>query len=92
MGGMSRALILGSGGHTAVGWEVGVLHGLAEGGVDVHDWDRIVGSSAGSFVGARVAAGLLDATYAELTSGDPAVERAAFAVGMGNRRRSVMRA
>ncbi|MDQ4490007.1 patatin-like phospholipase family protein [Sinomonas sp. ASV486] len=81
---MSRALILGSGGHTAIGWEVGVLHGLAAGGVDVQNWDYIVGSSAGSFVGARLAAGLLDATYTDLTSGDPAVERAAFAAGMGN--------
>jgi len=52
-----RALILGGGGVTGVAWEVGLLAGLAEHGVELAAADLIVGTSAGSVVGADVAAG-----------------------------------
>jgi NTE family protein len=54
---MSRALVLGGGGATGVAWLIGVLKGMAEGGVDTHDADLVIGTSAGSIVGARLADG-----------------------------------
>jgi NTE family protein len=52
---MSKALVLGGGGPVGIAWETGLLAGLAEGGVDVSDADWILGTSAGSFVGAHLA-------------------------------------
>ncbi|MFE6689808.1 patatin-like phospholipase family protein [Streptomyces sp. NPDC057743] len=54
---MSRrtALVLGGGGLTGIGWEVGMLAGLAEAGADLSDADVIIGTSAGSIVGAQLA-------------------------------------
>ncbi|MFL6128740.1 MAG: patatin-like phospholipase family protein, partial [Mycobacteriales bacterium] len=52
---MTRALVLGSGGVTGVAWEIGVLAGLAEAGVDLSGADLLVGTSAGSVVAAQVA-------------------------------------
>jgi NTE family protein len=54
---MKRALVLGGGGVTGVAWEIGMLAGLAEHGMDLAAADLIVGTSAGSLVGAAVAAG-----------------------------------
>ena len=53
-----RALVLGGGGVTGIAWEWGLLAGLGAGGVDLTDADLVVGTSAGSVVGAQVAAGL----------------------------------
>ncbi len=47
-----RALVLGGGGITGIAWELGLLHGLALGGVDLASADLVVGTSAGSVVGA----------------------------------------
>jgi NTE family protein len=69
-----RALVLGGGGVTGVAWEIGLLHGLAEQGVDLSAADLFVGTSAGSVVAAQVTSGTpLEKLYAaELadTSGD----------------------
>jgi NTE family protein len=57
-----RALVLGGGGLTGIGWECGVLAGLAEAGLDLGaDADLVVGTSAGSVVGAQLASGLIGA-------------------------------
>jgi len=40
-----------------IGWESGMVSGLMEGGVDLSQADLIVGTSAGSFVGANLAMG-----------------------------------
>ena len=48
------ALVLGGGGITGIAWELGILTGLAEAGVDLTDADVVVGTSAGSVVGAQV--------------------------------------
>lgn len=53
-----RALVLGGGGVTGVAWELGLLAGLAELGVDLTDADLVVGTSAGSVVGADLASGV----------------------------------
>ncbi|HVY03872.1 MAG TPA: patatin-like phospholipase family protein, partial [Caulobacterales bacterium] len=62
---MSRALVLGGGGPVGIAWESGLLNGLADGGVDIRGADFIMGTSAGSFVGARLAMGLDPRTFAE---------------------------
>lgn len=54
---MKRALILGGGGVVGVAWHSGLIAGLKEGGVDLSLADIIVGTSAGSYVGAKLAAG-----------------------------------
>jgi NTE family protein len=52
-----RALVLGGGGLAGIGWEWGILAGLAEAGVRLGDADLVVGTSAGSVVGAQIAHG-----------------------------------
>jgi NTE family protein len=61
----SRALVLGGGGPVGIAWESGLLAGLAQGGVDLGKADFIMGTSAGSFVGARLALGAETAKLAE---------------------------
>jgi NTE family protein len=59
------ALVLGGGGITGIGWEIGVLAGLADAGVDLSGADLVVGTSAGSVVGAQLACGAeLEAMFA----------------------------
>lgn len=57
MGMASRALVLGGGGVTGVAWEIGVLAGLVAHGVQLDAADLLVGTSAGSVVGAQLACG-----------------------------------
>jgi NTE family protein len=49
-----RALVLGAGGITGVAWELGILKGLLDAGVDLTAADLVVGTSAGSIVGSQV--------------------------------------
>jgi NTE family protein len=51
-----HAIVLGGGGVTGIAWEVGVLAGLQDAGVDLRV-DAVFGTSAGAFVGAALAAG-----------------------------------
>ena len=46
--------MLGGGGVTGIAWELGMLAGLAQAGVSLCDADLIVGTSAGSVVGAQI--------------------------------------
>jgi len=55
---MGKALVLGGGGLTGIGWEWGILSGLAAHGADLTDADLVIGTSAGSVVGAQVATGV----------------------------------
>ncbi|MGA1838534.1 patatin-like phospholipase family protein [Herbiconiux sp. 11R-BC] len=59
---VSRALVLGGGGAAGNAWLIGVLAGLAEGGVDASAAELVIGTSAG----ATAAAQLAGATAAEL--------------------------
>ncbi|AHH96706.1 patatin-like phospholipase family protein [Kutzneria viridogrisea] len=51
-----RAVVLGGGGVTGIAWEIGLLTGLTEAGVDLRA-DLVVGTSAGSAVGAQLTSG-----------------------------------
>ncbi|MYT41066.1 patatin-like phospholipase family protein, partial [Streptomyces sp. SID5471] len=53
------ALVLGGGGYTGIGWEIGMLAGLVEAGVDLGTADVVIGTSAGSIVGAQLTSGRL---------------------------------
>lgn len=53
----TRALVLGGGGVAGVAWELGILTGLHDTGVDVRGADVIIGTSAGSVVGAQISSG-----------------------------------
>jgi NTE family protein len=54
---MSRALVLGGGGPVGIAWQSGLVVGLTSRGVDLTVADLILGTSAGSNVGARLALG-----------------------------------
>lgn len=53
-----RALVLGGGGATGIGWMAGLIVGLADLGVDLGSADTVIGTSAGSVVGAHLRVGL----------------------------------
>ncbi|WP_405809691.1 patatin-like phospholipase family protein [Streptomyces sp. NBC_00210] len=75
------AVVLGAGGITGVGWEIGILHGLARAGVDLTTADLLVGSSAGSIVAAQLASGKL--SLAELYERQLAAPEGEIAAGLG---------
>ena len=72
----ARTVVFGGGGITGIAWMLGVLTGLAERGVDLREADDVVGTSAGSVVGAQLATGvdLAERYAAQLV--DPAGESA----------------
>ena len=71
------ALVLGGGGITGIAWEVGVIAGLAEAGVDLTTADLVVGTSAGSVVGAQLRSGTdVESLFARQLE-PPTAERAA---------------
>jgi NTE family protein len=51
----TRALVLSGGGPICEAWQAGLIVGMAENGVDLSTVDLIVGTSAGSIVGAQLA-------------------------------------
>lgn len=51
---MTLALVLGGGGVTGIAWELGVLLGLRDEGVDLVGCDLTIGTSAGAAVGAQI--------------------------------------
>lgn len=82
---MARALVLGGGGPVGIAWECGLLAGLAQGGADLGQADRIIGTSAGSFVGARLALGAAAAELAQPILAE--AERAPAPANAGGERR-----
>ena len=93
----TRALVLGGGGVTGIGWEVGLLAGLLDTGIDLRSADTVIGTSAGSFVGANFASGAdweavfadqaRTADYEPVLRTDPALYQAwteAFRSGAGD--------
>jgi NTE family protein len=77
-----RALVLGGGGITGIAWEWGILAGLAGAGIALTEADLVVGTSAGSVVGAQVAHGLdVEKRYAAQL--EPPDDEVAAALGTG---------
>ena len=52
-----RALVLGGGGSTGNAWEIGVIAGLFDAGLDVTDADLTIGTSGGSTAAAQLTSG-----------------------------------
>ncbi|MCA9492943.1 MAG: hypothetical protein KC621_23595, partial [Myxococcales bacterium] len=61
----TTALVLGGGGALGNAWLIGVLAGLADGGLDVTDADRLVGTSAGATAVAQICGASLTDLYAQ---------------------------
>jgi len=69
-----RTLVLGGGGVSGIAWEAGILLGLRDGGVDMDQWDLVVGTSAGAIVATRLLGSDLQAFYDEQASEDITAE------------------
>jgi NTE family protein len=55
---MRRAVVLAGGGYAASAWELGLITGMADAGLDVRHADRFVGTSAGARVALHLASGV----------------------------------
>ncbi len=66
-----RVVCLGAGAVTGGAWQLGVVWGLAEEGIDLAGADRIIGTSAGALIGAHLALGRPPQEAAELLLGLP---------------------
>ncbi len=71
--GIRRALVLVGGGYVASSWEIGLVAGMVDAGLDVRDADLFVGTSAGARVALDLTSGKpLDDFYQErVTSNGP---------------------
>jgi NTE family protein len=81
-----RGLVLGGGGVTGIAWETGMVAGLLEAGVDLTVADLVVGTSAGSVVGAQLAGGasVPELYEAQITPPEPsAPPRLGARIGIG---------
>jgi NTE family protein len=74
---MTTGLVLGGGGITGIAWEIGMLAGLADAGLDLSGADRVVGTSAGSVVGAQITSPTTLASLYETQLEPPVAERVA---------------
>ena len=77
---MTSALVLGGGGVTGVAWEIGLLYGLESAGVSLSSADAVIGTSAGSVVGALLRSGR---SLAELYAGQLAPATSEIAATFG---------
>jgi NTE family protein len=66
-----RALVLGGGGGAGNAWEIGVIAGLFDAGLDVTNADLIVGTSAGSTVAAQVTGASPTKLFADIVDSGP---------------------
>jgi len=81
--GTPRTLVLGGGGITGIAWEIGLLTGLAGEGVDLTTADLVLGTSAGSVVGAQVTSGVpLDELFEAQVAGYGQEVAARMGVGL----------
>lgn len=77
-----RGLVLGGGGITGIAWETGLLAGLAVAGVDLAGADLVVGTSAGSVVGAQILSGAPIRELYDAQLADPESEGQGFHLGL----------
>ncbi|HTC69490.1 MAG TPA: patatin-like phospholipase family protein [Acidothermaceae bacterium] len=80
-----RALVLGGGGSAGNAWEIGVIAGLFEAGVEVAEADLIIGTSAGSTVAAQITSAVRPTELLAHILGDPPQPRSASARSDGGR-------
>ena len=67
-----RALVLAGGGAAGNAWELGLIAGLSDAGVDVTEADLIIGTSSGSTVAAQITSGTRPAElYAAILAAVP---------------------
>jgi len=73
----TQALVLGGGGVAGVAWELGIIIGLHDAGVDVRGANIVIGTSAGSAAGAQITSGAeLESLFAaQLTPAEQSKER-----------------
>lgn len=74
---MGSALVLGGGGITGIAWELGLLHGLHKAGIDLTGADTVIGTSAGSVVGAQLTSEVALEQLYDAQLADPTGELAA---------------
>lgn len=68
---ITRALVLAGGGYAASAWEIGLITGMADKGVDVRNADLFVGTSAGGRVALHLTSGVaLEEIYQRRASPD----------------------
>ena len=74
---MRRALVLAGGGYAASAWEIGLITGMADSGLDLRNADLFVGTSSGSRVALHLASGVAheDAFQRRLQPGPSSSER-----------------
>lgn len=51
-------LVLGGGGVTGIAWMTGVLRGLEEKGLNLEQFDKLIGTSAGATLAAQITSGV----------------------------------
>src|ERR1700710_286537 len=66
-----RALVLGGGGSAGNAWEIGVITGLFDAGLDVTEADLIIGTSAGSTAAAQITSASPTQLLADILSAAP---------------------
>jgi len=73
---MQRALVLAGGGFAASAWEIGLITGMADAGLEVRNADLFVGTSSGSRVALHLASAVAheDAFHRRLQPGPPSAE------------------
>jgi len=54
---LRRGLVLAGGGYVASAWEIGLVTGMAESGLDVRNADLFIGTSAGARVALELTSG-----------------------------------
>ena len=69
--GRDRALVLHGGGSAGNAWEIGVVAGLFDGGMDVTEADLIIGTSAGSTAAAQITSAAPTELLAAILSAAP---------------------
>lgn len=80
-----RALVLAGGGAAGNAWELGLIAGLSDAGIDLASADLIVGTSAGSTVAAQITSGTIPVElYAAILAEVPPAP--AGGAGVGQRR------
>jgi NTE family protein len=84
---MTTAVVLGGGGLAGIAWQLGLVAGFRRHGIDLAAADRVVGTSAGSVVGAQITAGAdLEAVVARFMADDrPELPAASYDVSQRRR-------